>query len=48
MNKPSATDRRYVYAVTSSPRGEYNKLQSYYRWRPQMLDLMLLSNEDGA
>ncbi|GAA4444312.1 hypothetical protein GCM10023170_021670 [Phytohabitans houttuyneae] len=45
-----AADRRYVYAVTSAQRGEYNKLQSYYRWRPQMLDLMLLSdsNEDAA
>ncbi|SCL32322.1 Aromatic prenyltransferase Orf2 [Micromonospora pallida] len=38
-----AADRRFVYAVTSSTAGEYYKLQSYYRWRPQMLDLMLLS-----
>jgi hypothetical protein len=37
-------DPRFVYAVTSSPDGEYYKLQSYYQWRPQMLDLMLLSD----
>ena len=40
----AAADRRFVYAVTSSPDGEYNKLQSYYQWRPQMLNLMLLSD----
>jgi hypothetical protein len=39
-----AADRRYVYAVTSSPKGEYNKLQSYYQWRPRMLNLMLLDD----
>ncbi|HET8662646.1 MAG TPA: aromatic prenyltransferase [Micromonosporaceae bacterium] len=39
-----AADRRFVYAVTSSNDGEYYKLQSYYQWRPQMLDLMLLSD----
>ena len=37
-------DRRFVYAVTSTAGGEYYKLQSYYQWRPQMLDLMLLSD----
>ncbi|MDQ3405211.1 MAG: prenyltransferase [Actinomycetota bacterium] len=36
----SAAERRYVYAVASSPTGEYNKLQSYYQWRPRMLSLM--------
>jgi hypothetical protein len=44
---PSRTDpadRRFVYAVTSSRAGEYHKLQSYYRWRPRMLDLMLLAD----
>ena len=40
----TAADRRFVYAVTSSPDGEYNKLQSYYQWRPQMLNLMLLAD----
>lgn len=40
----SAADQRFVYAVTSSPEGEYYKLQSYYRWRPAILDLMQLSN----
>jgi hypothetical protein len=40
----TAADRRFVYAVTSSPDGEYYKLQAYYQWRPQMLNLMLLSD----
>jgi hypothetical protein len=40
----TAADRRFVYAVTASPGGEYNKLQSYYQWRPRMLNLMLLSD----
>jgi hypothetical protein len=39
-----ATDRRFVYAVASSAAGEYHKLQSYYQWRPHMLDVMLLSD----
>jgi Aromatic prenyltransferase Orf2 len=39
-----AADRRFVYAVTSSKGGEYYKLQSYYQWRPQMLNLMLLAD----
>jgi len=41
----SAANRRFVYAVTSSPDGEYYKLQSYYRWRPGILDLMQLPND---
>lgn len=41
----TAEDRRFVYAVTVSPHGEYNKLQSYYQWRPQMLNLMLLDGD---
>ncbi|MDT0344935.1 aromatic prenyltransferase [Streptomyces litchfieldiae] len=41
---PSAADRRFVYAVTSGPDGEYNKLQSYYQWQPHILNLMLLSD----
>lgn len=41
----TAEDRRFVYAVTSAASGEYYKLQSYYQWRPQMLDLMLLSDQ---
>jgi hypothetical protein len=40
----SAADRKFVYAVTSSTGGEYYKLQSYYQWRPRMLNLMLLSD----
>lgn len=37
---------KFVYAVASSPDGEYYKLQSYYRWQPEVLDIMQLS--DGA
>jgi hypothetical protein len=36
------TDPRFVYAVASSPNGEYHKLQSYYRWQPRVLDMMQL------
>src|SRR3569833_46546 len=42
----SESGRKFVYAVASSPDGEYYKLQSYYRWRPSVLDIMQLS--DGA
>jgi hypothetical protein len=42
----SEAGRRFVYAVASSPDGEYYKLQSYYRWRPEITDIMQLS--DGA
>lgn len=38
----ASADRRFVYAITASTGGEYQKLQSYYRWRPRMLDVMLL------
>lgn len=38
------TDRRFVYAIASSATGEYHKLQSYLRWRPRMLNVMLLSD----
>ena len=31
---------KFVCAVASSPRGEYYKLQSYYQWRPWIVDLM--------
>ena len=39
----SNAGRRFVYAVASSPAGEYYKLQSYYQWRPEVLDIMQLS-----
>jgi hypothetical protein len=36
-NAPYSTDgHQFVYAITSAPSGEYHKLQSYYRWRPQV------------
>lgn len=40
----TTANRRFVYAVASSPDGEYYKLQSYYQWRPEILDNMLLSD----
>jgi hypothetical protein len=42
LNDP--VDRRFVYAIAATDRGEYHKLQSYYRWRPQMLEQMLLAD----
>ena len=42
----SQDNPKFVYAVASQPDGEYYKLQSYYRWRPEVLDIMQLS--DGA
>jgi hypothetical protein len=39
-----AADRKFVYAATSSTGGEYYKLQSYYQWRPRILNLMQLSD----
>ncbi|MFI5933940.1 aromatic prenyltransferase [Actinoplanes sp. NPDC051494] len=42
----SEVNTRFVYAVASQPDGEYYKLQSYYRWQPEVLDIMQLS--DGA
>jgi 6-linalyl-2-O,3-dimethylflaviolin/7-geranyloxy-5-hydroxy-2-methoxy-3-methylnaphthalene-1,4-dione synthase len=36
--------RKLVYAVASSPDGEYYKLQSYYRWQPEIRDIMQLSD----
>ncbi len=44
--KRSVPGGKFVYAVASSPDGEYYKLQAYYRWRPEVLDIMQLS--DGA
>lgn len=43
-----AEERRFVYAITSSPKGEYDKLQAYYKWRPTMLNLMLLADGEEA
>lgn len=40
----AVANRRFVYAVSLAPDGEYYKLQSYYQWRPEMGDLMLLSD----
>lgn len=44
--KRSEAGGKFVYAVASSPDGEYYKLQAYYRWRAEVLDIMQLS--DGA
>jgi hypothetical protein len=37
-------ERKFVYAVSSAPEGEYYKLQSYYQWRPRILNRMRLAN----
>jgi hypothetical protein len=37
-------DRKFVYAVSAAPAGEYYKLQSYYQFRPRILDRMRLAN----
>lgn len=44
--KVGADDRKFVYAVTVGPDGEYNKLQSYYQWQPRIMNLMLLESGD--
>jgi len=44
IDTTEVTDRKFVYAVSSAPDGEYYKLQSYYQWRPRILDRMRLSN----
>jgi hypothetical protein len=41
--RQSEVNSRFVYAVASQPDGEYYKLQSYYRWRPEVLDIMQVS-----
>lgn len=38
-----AGDRKFVYAVSAAPDGEYYKLQSYYQWRPRILNRMRLA-----
>jgi hypothetical protein len=38
-------NRRFVYAIAATPKGEYHKLQSYLRWRPQLLDIMLVDEQ---
>lgn len=43
-----SAERRFVYAITATPAGEYDKLQSYYQWRPRMGNLMLLSDSTGS
>ena len=37
-------DRKFVYAVALSADGEYYKLQSYYQWKPRILEPMLLAD----
>ena len=38
---------RFVYAGTRSTSEEYYKLQSYFQWRPQILDVMLLTDRES-
>jgi hypothetical protein len=42
--RSDAADSRFVYAVTLTEGGEYYKLQAYYQWHSEMLDVMLLSD----
>ncbi|MFF0199778.1 aromatic prenyltransferase [Streptomyces sp. NPDC005017] len=42
--RASQTNRKFVYAVASQPDGEYYKLQSYYRWADEVMDIMQLSD----
>jgi hypothetical protein len=43
-NSPYSTDdRQFVYAITSSPSGEYHKLQSYYKWQSRVKNILLVS-----
>jgi hypothetical protein len=44
VDPADAADRKFVYAVSSAPDGEYYKLQSYYQWRPRILSRMRLAN----
>ncbi|MDG4809532.1 aromatic prenyltransferase [Micromonospora sp. WMMD1120] len=46
--RESEPHTRFVYAVASQPDGEYYKLQSYYRWQPEVLDIMQLSDRAVA
>jgi hypothetical protein len=41
----STEDRQFVYAITSTPTGEYHKLQSYFRWQSRVRNVLLVSNE---
>ncbi len=44
-NSPYSTDdRQFVYAITSSPKGEYHKLQSYYKWQSRVKNVLLVSD----
>ncbi|MCX5096740.1 aromatic prenyltransferase [Streptomyces sp. NBC_00365] len=40
----STDDRQFVYAITSSPKGEYHKLQSYYKWQSRVENILLVSD----
>jgi hypothetical protein len=47
-NSPYNTDdRQFVYAITSSPNGEYHKLQSYYKWQSRVKNILLVSDLDA-
>jgi hypothetical protein len=45
-NSPYSTeDRQFVYAITSTPTGEYHKLQSYFRWQSRVRNVLLVSHD---
>ncbi|MEV0776481.1 aromatic prenyltransferase [Streptomyces sp. NPDC050428] len=33
-------DRKFVYGLASSPEGEYDKLESHYKWKPGVMDFI--------
>jgi aromatic prenyltransferase Orf2 len=42
----STEDRQFVYAITTTPAGEYHKLQSYFKWQSRVRNVLLVS-QDG-
>jgi hypothetical protein len=45
-NAPYSTDdRQFVYAITSSAKGEYHKLQSYYAWQSRVVNILLVTDD---
>jgi hypothetical protein len=44
-NAPYDTDdRQFVYAIAATARGEYHKLQSYYAWKPQVENQLMVAH----
>ncbi|MFF4276000.1 aromatic prenyltransferase [Streptomyces sp. NPDC001536] len=42
---PSLTaEPQFVYAIAATPSGEYHKLQSFYKWKPHVENVLLVSD----